>query len=73
MVVSVIRGDENGYDSALGDVYMSAMTMPAIFNPGAHPSFHICMANLTVTWLIMQNKTGSCRKKSCALGSKEKN
>lgn len=74
-MVSVIRGDSNSYDCVrlyINYAYMSDMTISAVLDPGAHPSFHICMGNLSVTWLITQMKIGSCRKKSCALGSTEK-
>lgn len=57
----------------INKIYTSDMIMSAILNPGAQPSFHICMGNLSVTWLIMQIKIGSCRKKSCVLGSTDKN
>lgn len=55
------------------NIYMSDMIMSAILDPGAQPSFHICMGNLSVIWLIMQIKIGSCRKKCCVLGSTDEN
>lgn len=51
------------------NIYMSEMIMSATPDPGAQPIFHICMGNLSVTWLIMQIKIGSWRKKSYVLGS----
>lgn len=51
----------------INNIYMSDMIMSSVLDPGAQPSFHICMGNMSVTWLIIQIKTGSCRRNPVSL------